>query len=131
MRADAARAHGHEPAGRLHRPGQVPVAVLVLLVSIIGVPLALPAVLLYFVLLPSGYIAAAVGLGQWGLSRWRPEQALRTGWRVGAALLALVLLGLLWQLPWIGGWIGFAALLLGLDAIVLQAWPRRRAAGAA
>jgi Putative transposase len=109
----------------------VPAAVLVLLVRIIGVPLALPATLLYFVLLPLGYIAAAVGLRQWGLSRFRSAQAQRTGWRVGAALLALVLLGLLGQLPWIGGWIGFAALLLGLGAIVLQAWPRRRAAGAA
>jgi hypothetical protein len=109
----------------------VPVAVLVLLISIIGVPLALLAALLYLLLLPLGYIAAAVGLGQWGLSRWRPAHAQRAGWRVACALLALLLLALLGRVPWIGGWIGFAALLLGLGAIVLQLWPQRVGAGAA
>lgn len=108
----------------------IPVAVLVLLISVIGVPLALLTLLLYLLLLPLGYLVSAMGLGHWALTRWRAADAGRTAWRIGAVLLALLLLALLGRIPFIGGWVAFAAVLAGLGAIVLQGWPRRAAVSA-
>lgn len=88
----------------------------------IGVPLALLALLLYFVLLPMGYVSSAIGLGQLGLARWRSDVAGHLGWRIGATSLALVLLALLGEVPWLGGLVALVALLIGLGAIVLQFW---------
>lgn len=103
----------------------VPVAVVILFITVIGVPLALLCLLLYFVLLPMGYVGSAIGLGQWGLARWRSEAAGQLGWRIGATCLALVLLALLGAIPWLGGLVGLAMLLMGLGAIMLQLWPRQ------
>lgn len=102
----------------------IPVAVVILFVTVIGVPLALLALLLYLVLLPIGYVSSAIGLGQWGLSRWKSAAAGRTGWRIGATCVALVLLALLGAIPWLGALVGLAMLLIGLGAIMLQLWPR-------
>lgn len=105
----------------------VPVAVLLLLITVIGAPLALLALLLYVVLLPLGYVACAVALGDAGLQRWRTADASRTGWRIGAVLLALLLLALLGRVPWLGGLVAFVAMLAGLGALALQAMPGRAA----
>jgi hypothetical protein len=101
------------------------VAVVILFITVIGVPLALLALLLYFVLLPMSYVSSAIGLGQWGLARWRSDVAGHLGWRIGAASLALVLLALLGEVPWLGGLVALTALLIGLGAIALQFWPRK------
>jgi hypothetical protein len=98
--------------------------------TVIGVPLALLAVSAYSLLLPMGYLGSAIGLGQWGLVRWRPEVEGHLGWRTGATCLALVVLGLLGAVPWLGGLVTLAALLLGLGAIVLQFRPRKAVAAA-
>jgi hypothetical protein len=107
----------------------VPVAALILLVTVIGAPLALLVLLLYLALLPLGYVLSAVAIGQWGLARWKADGAERLGWRIGAAVLALLLMAVMARVPWLGGLVAFAALLAGLGAIILQLWPRR--AGAA
>jgi hypothetical protein len=103
----------------------IPVAVVILLITVIGVPLALLALLLYLVLLPMGCVSSAIGLGQWGLARWKSDFAGHLGWRIGAASLALVLLALLGEVPWLGGLVALTALLIGLGAIALQFWPRK------
>jgi len=108
----------------------IPVAVVILFVTVIGVPLALLALLLYFVLLPIGYLGSAIGLGQWGLVRWRSEAAGHLGWRIGATCLALVVLAVLGAIPWLGGLVALATLLIGLGAIMLQLWPRQAVAPA-
>ena len=103
----------------------IPVAIVILLLTVVGVPLALLAMLLYLLLIPLGYVATAIGLGAWGLGRWKSDMAGRIGWRIGAALLALVVLALLGQLPWAGALVALAALLAGLGAIVMQLVPAR------
>ena len=105
-----------------------PVAALLLLVTLIGIPLALLVAALYLALLPVAYVGAAIGLGAWALARWKPDAADRFGWRAAAAAAALVLLALLGAVPWFGGLIGFAALLAGLGALVLQVRRTRPAA---
>jgi hypothetical protein len=106
----------------------VPVAALLLLVTLIGIPLALLAVALYFALLPVGYVSAAIGTGDWVLQTWRSANAGRLGWRIGAAAVVLVLLALLGSVPWLGSVLACAALLAGLGALLLQL--RRLAPGA-
>jgi cytoskeletal protein CcmA (bactofilin family) len=98
----------------------LPIAALLFLVTLIGIPLGLLTIALYLALLPLGYISAAIGLGDWALRRLRAEAAERLGWRIGAAGLSLVALALLGAIPWLGGWMTFAALLAGLGAMLLQ-----------
>lgn len=98
----------------------VPVAIVLLVVTVIGLPLALLALALYLALLPLAYAGAAIALGDGALQRWRTAQAGHRGWRVGAACLALALLVLVGQLPFLGALIGLAALLSGLGALALQ-----------
>jgi hypothetical protein len=98
----------------------VPVLTLLLLLTVIGIPLALFVAALYLAVLPLAYVAAAVGLGDWALSRWQASHAATSGWRVGAAALALVLLTALSHVPWLGAVLAFAVLLAGLGALLLQ-----------
>jgi len=98
----------------------VPVLALLLLLTVIGIPLALFVVAVYFAVLPLAYVAAAVGLGDWALTRWQAARAALWRWRLGAAALALVLLTALGHVPWLGVLLGFAVLLAGLGAFLLQ-----------
>jgi cytoskeletal protein CcmA (bactofilin family) len=106
----------------------LPVAALILLVTIIGIPVALLLVLLYLALLLVGYVGSAIGLGQWALARFKADAAQRNGWRIGAAMLAVVLLALLGSVPFIGGFVAFVAMLAGIGAIALLFAPRKAAA---
>jgi hypothetical protein len=108
----------------------VPVAALVFFITIIGAPLGLLTLLLYFVLLLLGYVATSITLGDWALQRWNTEAAAKTGWRAGAAVLAVFVLGLLGSVPWLGGLLAVVAMLVGIGAIVLQLTPRSPPAAA-
>jgi len=101
----------------------VPVAVLVLLVTIIGIPLALLAAALYVAVLPLAYVSTAIGLADQALLAWRSDAALRWGWRIAGAAAVLIGLALLGRVPWLGGLVAFAALLAGLGMLALQ-WRR-------
>jgi len=98
----------------------VPVAVLLMLVSIIGIPVALALVAAYLALLPVAYVATAIGAGDWALQRWQPQRGAQVLWRIGAACLALVVLALLGWVPVLGWVVALLALLAGLGAMVLQ-----------
>ncbi len=100
----------------------VPVAVIILLSTVIGIPLGLLVMGAYFVLLLLGYVSAGIGLGDWSLRRFRTAQADRIGWRIGAAALAIFAIALLGRIPWIGGLATLLALLAGLGALALQGW---------
>ncbi|HTT11083.1 MAG TPA: polymer-forming cytoskeletal protein [Burkholderiaceae bacterium] len=106
----------------------VPVAAIVLLVSLIGIPLGLLVLLAYPALLLLGYEMTAIGIGDLLTQRLSAARAQSTAWRAGAAAAAVLLVALLAQVPILGGVVTFLALLAGLGAIVLQ-W--RRAAATA
>ena len=97
----------------------VPIAALVFMITIIGIPVAIVVLLLYFVLLLVGYAASGVMLGEAALRKWREADAARLGYRIGAAVLAMLLLALLGRIPFLGGLVVFAALLAGIGAIVM------------
>jgi hypothetical protein len=102
----------------------LPIFAVLLMVTIIGLPLALVVMLLYFLLLLVGYAAIAVVMGDLALNRYQSERAARLGWRVGAAVLAMLVLALLGRIPFLGGLVIFAALLAGIGAIMMSLRPR-------
>ena len=97
----------------------VPVAAILLTITLIGIPLAVGVLLLYVVMLIVGYAALAVVIGDAALARLRAKDATHAAWRMGAAALAMVGLALLARLPIFGGLVVFVALLAGVGAIVL------------
>lgn len=105
----------------------IPVGVLVLCVTVIGIPLALLALLGYFALLLVGYVAAGVALGDAVLKRWLAARAGLKGWRALFAALGVLAIGLLALIPWLGGFVAFLALLAGMGALLLA---MRQGAGA-
>jgi cytoskeletal protein CcmA (bactofilin family) len=106
----------------------VPIAALLLMISIIGLPLAFALLALYALALLLSWITAALALGDLGLRALQPAMPSRH-----ALLLAfaggLLLLWLLGYVPIVGGIVRFIALLLGLGAwaVYLYRWLGGRA----
>ena len=98
----------------------IPVVSVVLLITLIGIPLGLLSVAAYLVLLMVGYVAAGAALGDWLLKRLQAGSAGEIRWRVGAAIGGIFLMALVGQVPLLGGLTVFAAMLLGVGAMVLQ-----------
>lgn len=100
-----------------------PVAANLVLVTVVGIPLAVFAFLIYAALLP----AAAVTAGYWaggGLARaigWS-YGGEPLGWRMLWTLAGLVVLGLVAVIPLLGALLATAALALGLGGLALQLW---------
>ena len=103
----------------------LPILGVLLLITIVGIPLALILFMLYVLLLFLGWVTAALFVGRKGLALVRSSQPVTTAWRIGALLAAVIALWLVGQVPIIGGWVTFAALVLGIGALVWQGWPRR------
>jgi hypothetical protein len=103
----------------------VPFVAVVLLVTIIGIPLALLLVPLYLLLIFLGWIVAAVFIGRRGMALAGGAAPTSTGSRLLALLLALLALSLVRHLPLLGGIVAFLALIAGIGALVSQGWSRR------
>jgi hypothetical protein len=96
----------------------IPAGAVLLMVTVIGIPMGLLALALYFPLLVLGYLAGVVAAGDALLARFRPAAV---GWRPRALAFALtlVVLALAARIPWIGPWVGFALLVFGLGSLAL------------
>ena len=96
----------------------IPVGAVLLVITIIGIPIAFLAMILYAALLMVGYVWLAVVLGGLMLDRFKAETAAVTAWRIGAAALAMVVLALAVRVPFVGGFITLAAVAVGVGMIV-------------
>jgi cytoskeletal protein CcmA (bactofilin family) len=96
----------------------IPVAAVMLVITIIGIPIAVLALILYAGLLMIGYVWLAVVLGGLLLDRFKAETAAVTAWRVGAAALAMIILAIAVRAPFVGGFVKLAALVVGVGMIV-------------
>lgn len=103
----------------------MPFVAVVLLITIIGIPLALLLVPVYLVLMFLGWVTAALFLGERLLEFARRGQPVGIGGRILALLAALIALWLLRRIPYAGPLIGLAALSAGIGALVWQLWSRR------
>ena len=95
----------------------VPFVAVLLLITLIGIPVALLTIALYALLLLLGHIVAVVAVGDYALGRWWPARATRTGWRVLALLVALVALAVARRLPLVGGLVTLLVLITGVGAL--------------
>lgn len=100
----------------------MPIAALIFMITIIGVPLGLLTVMLYALLLVLGYVAAGMSLGEWAVKRVKGDHPSSPLWRVGAAVLGVLLVSLLARIPWVGAWVALVALIAGVGVLVLQVW---------
>jgi hypothetical protein len=101
----------------------VPVVAVLAIVTLVGIPLALALIALYFVLLLAGYVSAGIALGELVLQRWGAARAASTGWRIAAAVLAVLVMSLAGRTPFVGSLITLAAVLMGIGALLLQMQP--------
>jgi len=111
----------------------VPFAIVVLMITVIGIPLALMMIFGYIVLLMLGYLVAALFVGDTVLARLGTERANSVAWRLLFLLLALVALSIVRQVPLIGGFAVLLLFLVGIGAFTLRSWKgiRQKEAGAA
>jgi hypothetical protein len=103
-----------------------PIAVLLLMITVIGIPLALLAVCLYAALVPLGYLASAATIGEWLLSRMRQGAEIVTRQRIPMLIGVLVLLFVLTRVPWLGGIVKALAVLVGVGGLTMAAAARHR-----
>ena len=101
----------------------IPAAALIALITVIGIPLALLAFALYFALLLAGYATTGICAGELALQVLEPARASRSGWRVLAAALGMLTVSLLAAIPWAGGLVVLAALVLGIGALLVRLKP--------
>jgi cytoskeletal protein CcmA (bactofilin family) len=105
----------------------LPLAATLLFITVIGIPLGLAVLVLYPLLLLLGYLAGVLAMAHLMLHAVRPDPPPSTGWRVLAALVAVLLLYLLWRVPVAGALLSGLVGLLGTGSIVGLFRPRRAA----
>lgn len=101
----------------------IPFAVILLMVTVIGIPLAMVVLLGYLILLVLGYVATAVSVGDAAVSKWRPADAQRSSWRVLAAVVSMLALTLIARIPFVGGLVVFIAVIVGIGAMFMATRP--------
>jgi hypothetical protein len=103
----------------------LPLAAVLLFITVIGIPLALAVLLLYPVVLLLGCLAGVLAMAHVMLQAVRPAAPATGGWRVLSAVVAVLLLSLLWRVPVAGPLLWGLLGLLGTGAVVLLFAPRR------
>ncbi|MBW3001280.1 hypothetical protein KY341_05365, partial [Candidatus Woesearchaeota archaeon] len=97
----------------------VPIASLIIAITVIGLPVALVILVLYFVALYISKIFAALWLGKLVL---RKQKNL-----ILPIIVGIVIYAILVNIPFIGGWVRFIAILLGLGAMTLMIFRKKKA----
>ena len=96
----------------------IPISAVIVMVTVIGIPLGLLAIVGYFALLLVGYVGTSVLVSGLLLDRYKADAATHTAWRVGAAVLAMLVISTLAHAPYVGKFIGLVVLVMGVGAIV-------------
>ena len=96
----------------------VPLACVFLVLTLIGIPLALLVVLLYLAVIMVGQVCAMTAVGDYLLARFAPAHVAAVGWRILALLGALVAFEVLRHVPLIGVLLSAAVYLIGVGALV-------------
>ncbi len=97
-----------------------PVAAVVMLATVVGIPLGVIAIAIYLISLPLAYAGSSIALGGWAVQRWKADRAASNRWRIGAAAIAAWLIAVLGWIPLLGPLVVLAAVLAGLGAMLLQ-----------
>jgi cytoskeletal protein CcmA (bactofilin family) len=100
----------------------VPFAIIVLLVTVIGIPLALLLIFGYVVLLLLGYLVAAIFVGDTALERISSAKLDSVWWRALFLFLALIAIAIVKQVPVVGGLVVLALFIAGIGAFTMRSW---------
>jgi len=102
----------------------LPPVVVLLVLTIVGIPVAVALAVLYAIALLTGYLIAAFFIGDHLARLALRGRTLSTGWRISSLLAALLLLWLARNipLPYVGTLVLLLALVVGVGAMVLQAF---------
>jgi cytoskeletal protein CcmA (bactofilin family) len=98
----------------------LPVVALLLMVTVVGIPLAFALIALYAVLLLAGFLTALYFVAERIGRLLRGGRPPGMGWRVALLLAALVLLALIARLPVAGGLVALLVLVFGVGALAQQ-----------
>ena len=96
----------------------IPIAAVLFMVTIVGIPIGLLTLIGYVALLLLGYVWVAVVAGGMLLDRVKPETVASTAWHAGTAVLAMLVLAILVRVPFVGGLVKLTALVVGVGMIV-------------
>jgi hypothetical protein len=97
----------------------IPVASMILLVTLIGAPLAILFMTAYVALLLVGYVVTGAAVGDWLLRRLRHVSAGTPRPRIAAAIGGILVIAILGMIPLLGGLVFVVALLMGIGAVGL------------
>jgi cytoskeletal protein CcmA (bactofilin family) len=100
----------------------LPVVAILTMLTILGIPLGLILFLLYFAVLLVGFLVTAFFVGDVGARAFLREGPRSRSVRVVWLILALAVLALVNQVPFLGGTLMVVAVLLGLGAMSLHVW---------
>jgi cytoskeletal protein CcmA (bactofilin family) len=96
-----------------------PVIAAILMAIILGIWIGLSIMALYLLALLTGFLVSCFFAGDWAARRLNKD-VTTTGRRFISVALAILVLGLLKNIPVLGGLLIFALLLAGLGAVILQ-----------
>lgn len=98
-----------------------PILLVMLLVTIVGIPLALAGAMLLLIVYWIGLVYGRYAIGEWLLSATDIDN------RWIALLVGLVVVGIIAQIPLLGWLVSLVVTLVGIGALVDLAWARRSA----
>jgi len=98
----------------------IPLAVTFLMMTLVGIPLALIMLAAYFIALLASVIVGMLFVGNLGLDLIRKAPASSAGRGIVALVLGAALLLLVQWIPFVGGLVWLLFLLLGFGALALQ-----------
>jgi hypothetical protein len=96
----------------------VPLVVVLLMVTVVGLWLGLVLLAAYSALLMLGYITGALFIADFGLRELRGETETSRLWAIITLAVTFVLLALLSWMPAVNGIVTFALILFGLGALI-------------
>ncbi len=102
----------------------LPVAAILFMITVIGIPLGVAVLLFYPVMLLLGFITGALSLGD-RAAAWvaqRRAVAVKPGWRYAALSVSLLALLVICKIPLVGCVVAFLVLLFGLGAFWICAY---------
>lgn len=105
-----------------------PLILVLTAVTIVGVPAALAGLTVYGLLFLFGKIIAGIAIGMIILGWWRREGKISLGWSL---VIGMILLALLYKIPFFGWFIYLLAWAVGVGAMTLVFFRRRRVPAAA
>lgn len=109
----------------------VPMACVVLTITLVGLPLALMLLFGFLAMLFVGFLVGALFLGDAALARLAVGTRDSLGWRLLFLLLALVAIALVAQVPVLGPLVWWLLLVAGTGALAMRAWRALRGDGPA